>query len=64
MCINKQTIKVMAHFNAVVALGFFWGIKYHFRFSFVDSLYIGKEYLVTLMLLCAFMVMVLKVLKD
>jgi len=23
MCINKQTVKVMAHFNALVALGVF-----------------------------------------
>ena len=64
MCINKQTVKVMAHFNALASLGVFWCIKHYFGFTFVDSLYIGQEYLVTLMLLCVFMVMVLKVLKD
>ena len=64
MCINKQTVKVMAHFNALVALGAFWCIKDCFRFNFVDSLYMGQEYLLTLMFLCVFMVMVLKVLKD
>lgn len=64
MCINKQTVKVLSHFNALVALGVFWCIKHYFRFSFVDSLYIGQEYLVTLMFLCVFMVMVLKLLKD
>lgn len=64
MCINKQTVKVLAHFSALVALAAFWSIKHYFSFSFVDSLYIGQEYLVTLMFLCVFMVMVLKVLKD
>jgi len=64
MCINKQTVKVIAHFNALAALGAFWSIKHYFRFRFVDSLYIGQEYLVTLMFLCMFMVIVLKVLKD
>ena len=64
MCINKQTVKVIAHFNASVALGVFWLIKHYFRFSFIDSLYMGQEYLITLMFLCVFIVMVLKVLKD
>lgn len=64
MCINKQTVKVIAHFNALTALGVFWCAKHYFSFSFVDSLYIGQEYLVTLMSLCVFMVIVLKVLKD
>jgi len=64
MCINKQTVKVIAHFSALGALAVFWYIKHHSRYSFVDSLYMGQEYLVTLMFLCLFMVMVLKVLKD
>jgi len=54
----------MAHFNALVALGVFWLIKHYFRFSFIDSLYMGQEYLMTLIFLCVFIVMVLKVLKD
>ena len=64
MCINKQTVKILAHFNALTALAAFWCIKHDFGFSFVDSLYIGQEYLVTLIFLCVFMVMVLKMLKD
>ena len=64
MCINKQTVKVIAHFNALMAMGVFWCIKHQFGFTFVDSLYMGQEYLVTLTFLCVFMVIVLKVLKD
>ena len=64
MCINKQTVKVIAHFSALLALAAFWSIKHHFRYSFIDSLYMGQEYLLTLMFLCVFIVIVLKVLKD
>lgn len=64
MCINKQTVKVLAHFNALLALVVFWFTKHYFSFTFVDSIYIGEEYLITLIFLCAFMVIVLKVLKD
>ena len=64
MCINKQTVKIMAHFNAPVALVMFWWVKRCFGFTFADSLYMGQEYLATLIFLCLFIVIVLKVLKD
>ena len=64
MCINKQTVKVLAHFNALLALVVFWSTKHYFSFTFIDSIYIGEEYLITLIFLCVFMVIVLKVLKD
>ena len=64
MCMNKQTVKVIPHFNALLGLGAFWLFKAYFGFSFVDSLYMGDEYLTTLVFLCIFIVMVLKILKD
>ena len=38
MCINKQTVKVLAHFNALLALVVFWSTKHYFSFPFVDSI--------------------------